>query len=355
MMAGAVNGTVSTGDNKATVYYYNASYTNAYIHYQVDNGSWTPAEAGTYTIKALFKTFTGAIYEKQITYTVQDTPNPTITTLKADKTVGGTHTTTTFTVKATNGTAPYTYKLAIMKDGMAVNANSYFTINSNGTYQYTPLTAGNYTVYAKVIDKNGKEAVASMSYKVEGAKWGNVTATASNNKIGTPVTLKAEYLNYQSDRYNSYSFKITKNGVTNTYSADSTGTYVWTPSEAGTYTITAIFSTFTGARYEKQITYTAEAVNKNTVTIYYSTGWSKANIHYSVGNGGWTGVPGVAMTKTSERAGYTHKFVIDLGSASYATICFNDGNGSWDSRNGQNYKVYARVYGVKNGQVSKLN
>ena len=92
----------------------------------------------------------------------------------------------------------------------------------------------------------------------------------------------------------------------------------------------------------------------NVVTLYYSTGWTKAYCHYKVGNGSWTKVPGEAMTSTTEQNGYNWKIVIDLKDATNATVCFNNGSGTWDSKDGENYIVYAGTYGVKNGGVNKL-
>ena len=74
-----------------------------------------------------------------------------------------------------------------------------------------------------------------------------------------------------------------------------------------------------------------KADTNNTVTIYYSTFWSTAKIHYRVGNGSWTSVPGVSMTKATDQSGYNYKYTVDLGSSTSLTFCFNNGNGSWDS------------------------
>lgn len=96
-----------------------------------------------------------------------------------------------------------------------------------------------------------------------------------------------------------------------------------------------------------------EIPSDNTVTLYYNSGWTNAYVHYKV-NGAWTTLPGEKMQATTEYAGYTYKYVIDLGSADSATVCFNNGNGSWDSKNGANYTVMAGWYGVSNGAVKKL-
>ena len=82
----------------------------------------------------------------------------------------------------------------------------------------------------------------------------------------------------------------------------------------------------------------------NMVTVYYkrsaSTSWKNAYVHYKV-NGTWTVSPGVAMEKVS--AGYW-KLTINLGTATEATMCFNNGSGSWDSNSSKNYTVYVGSY-----------
>ena len=66
-------------------------------------------------------------------------------------------------------------------------------------------------------------------------------------------------------------------------------------------------------------------------------------------------MPGVAMEKNTDGNGYEWKYVIPVGDGEKATVCFNNGNGSWDSKNGANYTVTkAGVYAVKNGQIINL-
>ncbi len=89
----------------------------------------------------------------------------------------------------------------------------------------------------------------------------------------------------------------------------------------------------------------------NTITLYYYTGWSTAYAHYKIGNGSWTEVPGVKMSSAS-KSGYK-KITINLGSSNTLTACFNNGNGSWDSKEGNNYYFSsAGTYTVKNGSIS---
>ena len=82
-----------------------------------------------------------------------------------------------------------------------------------------------------------------------------------------------------------------------------------------------------------------ESTKKSSV-IYYR-GYLNPNIHYKVGNGEWTEAPGVPMECNSEREGYTHKYVIELGeNEDEITLCFNDGNGTYDNNNNKNYTAY---------------
>ena len=93
----------------------------------------------------------------------------------------------------------------------------------------------------------------------------------------------------------------------------------------------------------------ADTTQRQVVVYYNNNNWSEAYIHYQVNNGSWTSVPGKKMERTSEKEGYMWKYTIELGQEGSAMVCFNNGNGSWDSRNGQNYTVYSGIYGVKDG------
>ncbi|MCX5317651.1 alpha-amylase family glycosyl hydrolase [Streptomyces sp. NBC_00154] len=81
------------------------------------------------------------------------------------------------------------------------------------------------------------------------------------------------------------------------------------------------------------------AVAANTATVYYKppSGWSTANIHYSIGSGPWTDVPGVAMNEAA-CTGWAKK-TIDLGSATGLKAAFNNGSGTWDNNGTQDYAI----------------
>lgn len=85
------------------------------------------------------------------------------------------------------------------------------------------------------------------------------------------------------------------------------------------------------------------------VEIYYKSNNATQNIHYKVGNGSWTAVPGVEM-ESCAASGYKYK-KIDVGS-NILTACFNDGNGNWDNNNNCDYTFEpSRIYTVENGRI----
>lgn len=104
------------------------------------------------------------------------------------------------------------------------------------------------------------------------------------------------------------------------------------------------------------ITPTTTPVN-HTITIYYkNSSWSQAYIHYKTGSNSWTTVPGIKMTESSEQSDYTWKYIISLEDATTASVCFNNGNGTWDSKNSTNYNfTQPGVYGIKNQTIYTLN
>ena len=48
-------------------------------------------------------------------------------------------------------------------------------------------------------------------------------------------------------------------------------------------------------------------------------------------------------------------YVIDLGTASGAMVCFNNGGSDWDSKGGSNYYVSGQKVAIRNGCVIPLN
>ncbi|MEV4249306.1 carbohydrate binding domain-containing protein [Streptosporangium canum] len=95
------------------------------------------------------------------------------------------------------------------------------------------------------------------------------------------------------------------------------------------------------------------ALAANSVTVYYATGWTGANIHYQPTGGTWTPVPGVAMDETA-CAGWKKK-TVDLGTATGLKAAFNNGAGTWDNNGGRDYTVGTGTVKVSGGQVTAGN
>ena len=73
----------------------------------------------------------------------------------------------------------------------------------------------------------------------------------------------------------------------------------------------------------------------NNVTVYYTTSYSTTYIHYINANGNWTNQPGEKMNVIGNLASHT----INLGNFDQTKVCFNNGAGTLDSKNGYNYVV----------------
>jgi hypothetical protein len=75
----------------------------------------------------------------------------------------------------------------------------------------------------------------------------------------------------------------------------------------------------------------------STAIVYYRllNGWTNANIHYQIGSGAWTAVPGVSMNEAA-CTGWA-KRTIALGSATSLKAAFNTNGTSWDNNSSQDY------------------
>jgi len=92
-------------------------------------------------------------------------------------------------------------------------------------------------------------------------------------------------------------------------------------------------------------------INGNkTVTIYFYTKWSSANIHYQKGTEKWTELPGVKMESYNNDY---KKIIIEIGNTNTMNFVFNDGNNQWDNNHGNNYYIDSPgSYIIKNGKIS---
>lgn len=378
--------TANPNTNKTTIYY--KGYSPAYIHYKIGNGNWTNApgvamestteqtgythkitiDLGTAdTLTACFNngsgswdsnngnnyTFSAGTYGYTNGTIVELDNNLRVTNFSPSTPVGGQNTTLYLTVSAAGGIAPYTYSYGYILSDREVSIGSNL---SSTTIGFTPYQVGTYTLFVDVKDAAGTTVRGTISdFIVEGPKVSALkTSVASPQKVGTSITITGELANVQLGSYDSYTYSVTKNGVTQTLNTNSNHTATWTPTEAGTYTITFTFQNYLGATLTKSIEYVINDVTTNQTTIYYK-GYTSPYIHYKIGTGNWTSVPGVPMVATTEKAGYTHKIIIDLEDATNLTVCFNDGNGNWDSCSGANYSFAVGTYTYSSGTITKID
>lgn len=142
-----------------------------------------------------------------------------------------------------------------------------------------------------------------------------------------------------------------KDGIEEVLIMEGDYTANWTPTKAGIYNIKYIVKDSYGLTASNEIQYLIGS-DTTAYILYNNNAWDKAYIHYQVGNGMWTEVPGVKMLDCDVE-GYPWIYLVDLGKEC-GTVCFNNGNGSWDSKNGSNYPVGVGTYGIKNGVQKNL-
>ena len=373
---------VNDADNDITIYY--KGYNKPYIHYRVAGGSWTdvPGVAMTssfalgaypykYTIKLNgaasaevcfndgnnnWDSNNGANYTfTKGTYTFKDgvitaIENPGLAAkVSVSKTTIINNETVKLTAAGENGTAPYTYAFSYTYNGKTTQIRDFAASKTCNVVLTVP---GTYLIYATVKDANGNTAISTS--KVITVNHPQITAVhTSADKI-----YYGQNVNFTLDTANTYDgltvrYSMQKDHWYESYETALGETFTWTPQGWGDYSIAVSLMNNGTEVATYTFGYTVENTPANTVTIYYN-GYANPNIHYQVGNGAWTNVPGVAMTPTKDLPGYTHRYVIDLGSASYANVCFNDGNNNWDSNNGANYRFTKGTYKFSNGTITAM-
>ena len=254
-------------------------------------------------------------------------------------------------VNVSGGKAPYQYEFAMNQYNTRTVLQPFSTKN---TFTVIPEYIGNYNYEVTVKDATGATVTVTKSIYVAQACIDNLNISSSTVKVNDIVKFSADIKNLSSlVTYHDYTYTVTKDNKTETLTTNSDRTANWTPKEAGKYTM--LLQIKHNGKYiaGRSIEVTVDKASENVVTIYYK-GYSTPYIHYQVGNGSWTDAPGNKMTSTNEKTGYTHKYTIDLGTSTYANVCFNNGNGSWDSRNGQNYHFEKGTYTFSNGNMTKI-
>ena len=332
----------------------NKEYT-IYDYASVSGCSWQFNKSGTYRVRVYSKESYGStnyvMAEK--TVTVAEKQPLKINQFNINSNTGSVPfcDNVNMSVNASGGKAPYQYEFAMNQYNTRTVLQPFSTKN---TFTVIPEYIGNYNYEVTVKDATGATVTVTKSIYVAQACIDNLNISSSTIKVNDIVKFSADIKNLSSlVTYHDYTYTVTKDNKTETLTTNIDRTANWTPKEAGKYTM--LLQIKHNGKYiaGRSIEVTVDKASENVVTIYYK-GYSTPYIHYQVGNGSWTDAPGYKMTSTNEKTGYTHKYTIDLGTSTYANVCFNNGNGSWDSRNGQNYHFEKGTYTFSNGNMTKI-
>lgn len=140
--------------------------------------TWTPSEAGTYTIYFKAKDSTGKVVSKTMKYTIK-APQTKLaiksatTDVKSPQTVG-----TAIKMSAVaEGQGTLKYRFVVQKNGKTTFVKDYATASS---VTWTPNEAGTYKLYFKVKDSTGKVVSKSMTYVVEESQRLKINSITTN-------------------------------------------------------------------------------------------------------------------------------------------------------------------------------
>ena len=177
-------------------------------------------------------------------------------------------------------------------------------------------------------------------------------ALTTQSQVGETVSFSTKASGGTGDI--NYSLQVRKESNSFVEVASGTSsTLSWTPTESGSYDVKLFATDASGHAMPSNITYNVQEKQRNITTIYYK-GYTNPNIHYRIGNGSWTSVPGVKMVECTDVAGYNYKTTIDLGQEVNLTACFNNGSGSWDSNNGSNYTFGVGNFTYESGKITPI-
>lgn len=231
-------------------------------------------------------------------------------------------------------TEEYSVPLVIFNDTVNQSPGAKlkgFAVENNATYDINgkkDTSTHSMTIYYKT-----SWSTANIHYKIGTGTWTTSPGVAmSNSKVNGYKTITI-------DLGTSTTLTACFNNGNGTWDNNSSKDYTF--SSPGTYTVS-----------DSTITNGEPSGGTNSITVYYYTSWSSPNIHYQIGSGSWTSVPGVPMSSSSV-SGYK-VITIDLGTDSTLKCCFNDGNNNWDNNSSNNYYLNsAGTYTIKNATITK--
>jgi predicted secreted protein len=215
--------------------------------------AWTPTTAASYTVivwaRSAGVTTDAAQASAQMAYVINTPPPAPVsgaTLTSSVATPQETGTSITFTAAGTGGVGPRQFKFLVQPSGGTVQvAQSWSTAT---TYTWTPSTAGTYTVtvWARSagVTTDAAQASAQMAYVITTPPPSPVTSATLTSNVATPqdagtaITFTAAGFGGVGPRQFKFLVQPAGGSVQVAQTWSTATTYTWTPSTAGTYTVT---------------------------------------------------------------------------------------------------------------------
>ena len=206
--------------------------------------------SGTHTISAIVTDQDGLTDSKQITITVDSTPQVSISA-PADNATFEPGTTITFTGAATD------FEEGDLSGSIAWSAAPGGSLGSGASVNTSTLAAGSHVITASVTDAGGKTGTAGITITVNATPTVEITAPADNSSFapGTDVTFTATAADAEDGSLTAnLAWQSNRDG-----SLGTGGTVSRSDLSTGTHTITASASDGSGKTGTAQITITIDA------------------------------------------------------------------------------------------------
>jgi hypothetical protein len=206
-------------------------------------------------------------------------------------------------------------------DNIIIGESSY-----SRSYQFIFTNGGGSISVSSSKDAIYYSPVRNAPVKVTGAKGSNREFTVGSAEYGRAVVWMSEMA---ADTYTA----------TIDYTDSSTGLH-WTGS-----TSFIVSEDTPSPSASMKVVYDGEVSGTKKIH-YYNTSYANAYIHFMQDNGNWTNAPGIKMY--SEGNGW---YLAEVQDQNSITFCFNNGAGTWDSKNGYNYSTALNEVWVKNQTI----
>lgn len=228
---------IDEADNETVIRKYAAS----------SEAAWTPAEAGTYTLKVYVKDANGTEVSKTVSnFVVTEEVEKDDLTMDTFKTSiasgkGEVGNKIKLTAKASGGEGELLYKFVCIYDDESKVLRDY---SSKRAINWVPSEAGTYKLYVYVTDEAGAEVVKSIKKYVVDEKPLAIRSFKANG-LNAITAGKSVKLKLTSDGgVGTVKYKFTYKAITSTKATvikkyNTKSTVAWKPAESGIYKLTA--------------------------------------------------------------------------------------------------------------------